>query len=88
MQTYIVAFGGCGWDETYKQNEDGTYPNIPTTELPGSKGANQAVACARAGYPVEMISVVGNDVVGAKIIQNLTANNVGTFGVKNRHLHV
>ena len=82
MDNYIVVFGGCGWDATYKQLEDGTYPNIPDPELPGSKGANQAVATARAGYPTKIISVVGADTIGAKIINNLTNNDVNVDCVK------
>ena len=46
---YIVVFGGCSWDSTYKQKEDLTYPKIADIGLPGGKGANQAVAIARAG---------------------------------------
>ena len=82
MEKYIVVFGGCGWDATYKQKEDLSYSDIADVELPGGKGANQAVAAARAGYKVKMISVVGDDEVGYKTLKNLEDNGVDVSAVK------
>ena len=42
---------------------------------PGGKGANQAVAIARLGYPVRMVGRLGSDSFGAQLQDHLT--NVG-----------
>jgi len=63
-------------------------PQIPRTgetiigtsfsTTPGGKGANQAVAAARLGYPVQFLGHVGNDIYGPKLIQNLKEAGVDT----------
>ena len=44
---------------------------------PGGKGANQAVAAARLGYPVEMVGKVGDDAYGQPLIESLRESGVG-----------
>ena len=47
------------------------------TYAPGGKGANQAVAAARAGAEVQFVGAVGDDQTGEKLRAHLRANGVG-----------
>jgi len=48
---------------------------------PGGKGANQAVAVARLGYPVWMLGRLGNDSFGAQLRTQMQAAGVDCSGV-------
>lgn len=48
---------------------------------PGGKGANQAVAIARLGYPVRLIGKLGDDVFGAQLRSHLEQVGVDIGGV-------
>ena len=69
MRTPRVPVGG----ETLHGHEFST--------LPGGKGANQAVACARLGAKVSMIGQVGNDGFGTTLRDGLAADGIDTSGV-------
>ncbi|MCM2343425.1 MAG: ribokinase [Alphaproteobacteria bacterium] len=48
---------------------------------PGGKGANQALAAARSGAKVAMIGRVGDDGMGARVLNNLRRAGVMTSGI-------
>jgi ribokinase len=48
---------------------------------PGGKGANQAVAVARLGYPVRLVGRLGNDAFGAQLRTHLEHAGVEITGV-------
>ncbi|MEV7977776.1 ribokinase [Streptomyces sp. NPDC086519] len=50
--------------------------------IPGGKGANQAIAAARAGATVSMIGAVGHDVYGARMRETLEHSGVDTDSLR------
>jgi len=78
----IVVFGSINMDLVART------PRLPSagetlighsfSMVPGGKGANQAVACARLGVKTLMVGKVGGDVFGEALRQNLASNEVNT----------
>ncbi len=52
-----------------------------SSEIPGGKAANQAVAAARAGGAVTMIGRVGDDAFATRLVENLRRENIDTANV-------
>lgn len=86
VTTTVTVFGSCNMDlVTYV----GTAPKRGETVLgrefhtvQGGKGANQAIAAARAGATVNMIGAVGDDDLGARLRASLEGFGVRTGGVR------
>lgn len=76
MKYDIVVFGGCSLEQTYYLDDLGNVPTNPSVIAFGGKGANQAIAASRAGARVAMISRLGKDDIGQKILDNLVYNGV------------
>lgn len=89
--TTLTVFGSCNMDLVAYV---GTAPRTGETVLgrefrtaPGGKGANQAVAAARAGAVVHMIGAVGADEFGGQLRENLESFGAGTEGLRTVHGH-
>ena len=86
----IVVFGSLNVDYVFQ------VPNIPApgqtllaanlTVLPGGKGANQALAAAKAGAQVRMVGAVGKDGLGHIAVAGLEAAGVDISGIKQTQL--
>jgi len=68
-------------DNTYFVKGEG-YSATPDESVPGGKGANQAVAAARAGADVAIITRLGDDETGKAIVDALQKNGVDTSSVE------
>ena len=86
VTTSLAVFGSCNMDLVAYV---GTAPRRGETVLgrefhtaPGGKGANQAVAAARAGTAVRMIGAVGEDEFAGVLRRNLRDNDVDVDGLR------
>ena len=82
MSSPIIVFGSINMDLVVysdKQPTKGeTILGNSFETFQGGKGANQAVAVAKLGFPVSLIGKVGNDVFGDELLENLNRETVDT----------
>jgi ribokinase len=81
----VVVFGSLNIDLIMKvknQPQAGETIITPTYEwLPGGKGCNQAVACARSGVKTAMVGQVGDDGFGTRIVNTLKRDEILASGI-------
>ncbi|MCV7085506.1 ribokinase [Mycolicibacter hiberniae] len=86
MAARVCVVGSVNTDTVFRV---GALPRPGETVLaetprtyPGGKGANQAVAAARAGARVQFVGGVGDDDAGLRLRGHLRDNGVGTDGLR------
>jgi len=84
--TTLTVFGSCNMDlVAYVGTAPGRGETVLGREFrtaPGGKGANQAVAAARAGAQVRMVGAVGADEFGEQLRANLDSFGVDVSGLR------
>ena len=86
VTTTVAVFGSCNMDlvayvpTAPKRGETVLGREFHT--VPGGKGANQALAAAKAGANVRMIGAVGDDDLGTQIRDILRESDVDVTGVR------
>jgi len=82
----IVVVGSINIDLVAKAERiPVTGKTVPGNEFqthPGGKGANQAVAVARLGYPVSMIGRIGDDAFGTELRKHLQDAGIDVSAVR------
>ncbi|WP_034914810.1 ribokinase [Erwinia sp. 9145] len=88
MKHNVVVIGSLNYDILVQQDrlpEIGeTFTGNELMLMPGGKGANQAVQCAKLGLNVNMVGCVGNDIYGAELIKSLNENGVSVDKISQR----
>lgn len=78
----LLVVGSINMDIVSNVNEfplpGETIPSIATSFFPGGKGANQAVAAARAGASCQVIGAVGEDPFAETLTSALHNNGIAT----------
>lgn len=81
----ILVVGSLNWDWVLRcraiPRPGQTVHGDSLSEVPGGKGANQAVAAARQGAEVHLIGRVGDDVCGERLREDLKREGVSPEGV-------
>ena len=82
----IAVFGSVNMDlVAYVDTAPATGETVTGTafrQVPGGKGANQAVSAARAGADTVFLGAVGDDAFGAELRGNLVASGIDTTGLR------
>jgi ribokinase len=82
----LVVVGSCNMDLTARTRRlprpGETLIARDLVQRSGGKGSNQAVAAARQGLSVALVSAVGADVFGEQILEGLIAERVDVSGVR------
>ncbi|MFD6095161.1 ribokinase [Nocardiopsis flavescens] len=82
----IAVFGSVNMDlVAYADTAPATGETVTGTafrQVPGGKGANQAVAAARAGADTVFLGAVGGDAFGTELRDNLVAAGIDTTGLR------
>lgn len=88
MNVDVVVIGSLNYDILVQQDRlpdiGETFTGNELMLMPGGKGANQAVQCARLGLAVSMVGCVGNDIYGRELISSLHENHVGVDHISAR----
>ncbi|MBX9639729.1 MAG: ribokinase [Mycobacteriaceae bacterium] len=88
MATRVCVVGSVNWDLTLGvaglPRPGETVLASSLAYAPGGKGANQAVAAARAGAQVRFVGAVGDDSAGSQLVAHLLAYGVEVDGVVRR----
>lgn len=85
MSTRVVVVGSVNLDLTLDVAKlplpGETVLASSLTHAPGGKGANQAVAAARAGARVQFVGAVGEDAAADQLLAHLRSADVGVDGI-------
>ncbi len=74
----VCVVGGCGIDRIFVSGKDGSFSDVPDRVVPAGKGSNQAVAAARSGASVCILSCIGDDDNGRLVMENLEREGIDT----------
>ncbi|MGE9553574.1 ribokinase [Erwinia amylovora] len=86
MKFDVLVVGSLNYDILIQQDRlphlGETFTGNALMMMPGGKGANQAVQCAKLGLTVNMVGCVGLDIYGQELILSLEKNGLQTTNVK------
>lgn len=81
----VIVFGSLNIDLVMKVKHQPVIGETISTKtydwLPGGKGCNQAIACARSGVKTAMVGQIGDDGFGTRLFNTLKKNEVLASGV-------